>query len=55
MECWLELELLAVAAVTVAGQRADSEEYCFYPGCWNLQQKARQEQWQKVLETLDLT
>jgi hypothetical protein len=29
VEYWLELELLAVAAVTVAGQQADSEEYCF--------------------------
>ena len=40
MEYWLEVELLAVAAVTAAGQQADSEVYCFYPGCWNLQQKA---------------
>jgi len=55
VEYWLELELLAVAAVTVAGQQADLEEYCFYPGCWNLQQKAQQGQWQKVLDRVDLT
>ena len=55
MEYWLEPALPAVAAVTDAGQKADSEEYCFYPGCWNLQQKAQQQQWRKVLGRVDLT
>jgi hypothetical protein len=57
VEYWPELawEPPAVAAVTAAGQRADSEGYCFCPGFRNLQQKSWKEQWSKVLGKVDLT
>jgi hypothetical protein len=57
VEYWLELEpeLPVVAAVTAAGQMADSEGCCFDPGSQNLQQKAWKEQWLKVLGKVDLT